>query len=152
MWVVTKVETREGSGGVGLLGPRQRSGSIRATTPTKVGGECKVMMTGGCWCIVKGKGREIHRIVELGAETKFRWRASQAKGSSVRSRTRRRQIKSLGLAASSYLASSDGKQAMMLVEAMQLGVVADQRLEVVAVNSWRQRRQEDHANKVGWRR
>lgn len=24
------------------------------------------MMTGGCWCIVKGKGREIHRIVELG--------------------------------------------------------------------------------------
>lgn len=44
-----------------------------------------------------------------GAETKFRWRASQAKGSSVRSRTRRRQIKSLGLAASSYLASSDGK-------------------------------------------
>lgn len=66
-------------------------------------------MTGGCSCVVKGKGREIHPIVELGAETKFHWRASQAKGSAVRSRTRRRQIKRLGLAASSNVASNDGK-------------------------------------------
>lgn len=41
MWVVIKTKTQEGLGGVGLLGPRQELGSIRATTLINVRRECK---------------------------------------------------------------------------------------------------------------
>lgn len=77
--------------------------------------------------------------MELGAETKFRRRSSQAKGDDV--------------------TVEGGKETDREVGVGRIELCGEQRWEVgddacgvdAAANSWRQRRQEDRANRVGWR-